>query len=77
MDFSAVPPNAVFMDMVYKPLDTRFLQAARAAGHRTVDGLEMLIRQAAPSFEAFFGQAPPEEVDVRGLALKALAASAS
>ncbi|MCE3288723.1 MAG: aroE [Caulobacter sp.] len=72
IDFAALPPSAVVMDMVYKPLETQFLLAARVAGHRTVDGLEMLIRQAAPSFEAFFGQAPPEEVDVRTLCLKAL-----
>lgn len=72
IDFAALPPSAVVMDMVYKPLETQFLLAARAAGHRTVDGLEMLIRQAAPSFEAFFGQAPPVEVDVRTLCLKAL-----
>lgn len=76
IDFAAAPREAVVMDMVYKPLDTQFLQAARAAGHRTVDGLEMLIRQAAPSFEAFFGRPPPEEVDVRALALEVLARAA-
>lgn len=72
IDFEALSPGAVVMDMVYKPLDTQFLRLARARGHRTVDGLEMLIRQAAPSFEAFFGQAPPEGVDVRKLCLEAL-----
>ncbi|MDO9336804.1 MAG: shikimate dehydrogenase [Caulobacter sp.] len=72
IDFGSLPPAAVVMDMVYKPLETRFLAAARAAGHRTVDGLEMLIRQAAPSFEAFFGQPPPDDVDVRRLCLQAL-----
>lgn len=66
------PSQAVVMDMVYKPLRTEFLQRARAVGLRTADGLEMLIRQAAPSFEAFFGAPPPAEVDVRGLALTAL-----
>ncbi|MFN9711811.1 MAG: shikimate dehydrogenase family protein, partial [Alphaproteobacteria bacterium] len=62
----------VVMDMVYKPLETPFLKQARELGRATVDGLEMLIRQAEPSFEAFYGQPPPEGVDVRGLALKAL-----
>lgn len=76
VDFAAAPTTAVVMDMVYKPLDTRFLQTARASGRRTVDGLEMLIRQAVPSFEAFFGQSPPAEVDVRALALKFLGAAA-
>lgn len=65
----AAAPDAVVMDMVYKPLRTEFLERAAAAGHPTVDGLEMLVRQAVPSFEAFFGQAPPVDVDVRALAL--------
>jgi shikimate dehydrogenase len=55
------------MDMVYRPLETPLLRRARAAGHRTADGLAMLIAQARPSYEAFFGHAPPEGVDVRGL----------
>ena len=69
---TAAPAGCVVLDMVYKPLVTPFLAQARAAGLKTVDGLEMLIRQAAPSFEAFYGQPPPAEVDVRALALKAL-----
>lgn len=64
--------SAVVMDMLYKPLETPFLAQAKALGRQTVDGLEMLIRQAEPSFEAFFGQPPPADVDVRALALKAL-----
>jgi shikimate dehydrogenase len=66
--------STVVMDMVYKPLETPFLAQARALGRRTVDGLAMLIGQAEPSFEAFFGQPPPPDVDVRKLALEALAA---
>jgi shikimate dehydrogenase len=69
---AATPETAVIMDMVYKPLATPFLLQARALGRRTVDGLEMLIRQAEPSFAAFFGRAPPAEVDVRAVALTAL-----
>jgi shikimate dehydrogenase len=69
---AGLPANAVVMDMVYRPLETGLLAAARAAGHVTVDGLEMLIRQAVPSFEAFFGRPPPEGVDVRALALSTL-----
>lgn len=68
----ATPETAVVMDMVYKPLETPFLAQGRKLGRRTVDGLEMLIRQAIPSFEAFFGRTPPGEVDVRALALKTL-----
>jgi shikimate dehydrogenase len=66
------PANAVIVDMVYKPLHTEFLRRAEAAGRRTVDGLEMLLRQAVPTFEAFFGMTPPAEVDVRALALAQL-----
>lgn len=69
---SATPTTAVVMDMVYKPLKTPFLREAEALGRRTVDGLAMLIGQAVPSFEAFFGQAPPASVDVRALALRTL-----
>ena len=68
------PPTAVVMDMVYTPLITPFLAQAQAAGRRTVDGLEMLIRQAEPSFEAFYGRRPDPSVDVRSLALHALEA---
>lgn len=68
----ATPDAAVIMDMVYKPLLTPFLARARDLGRPIVDGLAMLIGQARPAFEAFYGQAPPAEVDVRALALEAL-----
>lgn len=64
-------PGAVVMDMVYKPLITAFLDRAAQHGHPTVDGLEMLIGQARPSFEAFFGR-PPPDIDVRAVALEAM-----
>ena len=56
--------------MVYKPLDTAWMQEARDHGLTTIDGLEMLIRQAIPSYRAFFGAEPPE-LDVRALLLQA------
>jgi shikimate dehydrogenase len=68
----ATPETAVVMDMVYKPIVTPFLHWAQTLGRRTVDGLAMLIGQAAPSYEAFYGQPPPPRVHVRALALKAL-----
>ncbi len=76
IDLTVAPKSAVVMDMVYRPLRTEFLQRASGLGLRTVDGLEMLIRQAAPSFEAFFGQAPPADVDVRALVLEAIGETA-
>ncbi|OXE36334.1 MAG: shikimate dehydrogenase [Phenylobacterium zucineum] len=74
LPLEVTPPDAVIMDMTYKPLITPLLSQAVSLGRRTVDGLEMLIGQARPSFAAFFGQDPPEEVDVRRLALDALEA---
>jgi shikimate dehydrogenase len=68
----AAPDDAVVMDMVYRPLETPLLSAAKARGLRTVDGLAMLIGQARPSFEAFFGVPPPDTVDARQLLLDAL-----
>lgn len=76
LPLEATPAAAIVMDMTYKPLDTPFLQRARALQRRTVDGLEMLIGQAAPSFEAFFGRVPSPTVDVRGLCIEALGAKA-
>jgi shikimate dehydrogenase len=72
--FDRAPGSAVVMDMVYKPLVTEFLDRAAEAGHPTIDGLEMLIGQAKPSFEAFFGRLPPADVDVRAVARAALEA---
>ncbi len=72
LPLEATPVDAVIMDMTYKPLITPFLTQALGLGRRTVDGLEMLIGQARPSFAAFFGRDPPDEVDVRHLALNAL-----
>ena len=71
-DLDAAPVGALIADIVYHPLTTPVLAAARARGHRTVDGLDMLIGQAAPSFEALFGR-PPPAVDVRALCEAALA----
>jgi shikimate dehydrogenase len=68
------PRGSVVMHMTYKPLHPPFLEAAARRHLTVVDGLEMLIRQAIPSFEAFYGQAPDPTVDVRGLALRALEA---
>ena len=62
-DFSHVPPGSVVYDIVTHPLETPLLAGARARGFRTVDGLAMLIGQAAFAFEHFFGQWPPRHLD--------------
>jgi len=51
--------SATLLDMVYDPLETDFLAAGREAGACIVDGLTMLIGQAARAFELFFGAEPP------------------
>ncbi len=60
-DLSPLPDDAVVYDIVYSPLETPLLAAARARALATIDGLEMLIGQAAAAFELFFGQAPPRD----------------
>lgn len=63
LDLSALPEDAIVYDIVYAPLETSLLAAARARELETVDGLEMLIGQAALAFELFFGAAPPRDTD--------------
>jgi shikimate dehydrogenase len=60
-DLSHAPPGSVVYDIVTHPADTPLLQAARAAGFPTIDGLSMLIGQAAAAFEKFFGRPPPRD----------------
>jgi shikimate dehydrogenase len=68
-DFTHAPPGSVVYDIVTHPLDTDFLRNARGAGFSTVDGLAMLIGQAAVAFEHFFGVSPPRQCDAELRAL--------
>lgn len=63
LDLAGLPDGCTVFDAVYTPLDTPLLTAARARGLRTIDGLTMLIGQAASAFEIFFGVAPPRQHD--------------
>jgi shikimate dehydrogenase len=63
IDLSTYYPDTIVFDMVYAPLETLLLAQARARGLRTIDGLEMLVGQAAVAFERFFGIRPPRERD--------------
>jgi shikimate dehydrogenase len=58
LDLKALPPDAVVNDIVYSPLETPLLKAAKARGNTVVDGLGMLLHQARPAFFAFFGLDP-------------------
>ena len=55
IDLSRLPREAVVVDIVYVPLETPLLAAARQRGNRGVDGLGMLLHQGRPGFEAWFG----------------------
>jgi shikimate dehydrogenase len=63
IDLDPLPQDALVYDVVYAPLETPLLAAARARDLDTIDGLEMLIGQAALAFELFFGVAPPRDED--------------
>ena len=71
LDLTTLAPDAVLMDMTYRPLMTGFLRAGAERGHTVVDGLAMLIGQARPSFATLFDVRPPD-VDVRAEALRVL-----
>jgi shikimate dehydrogenase len=58
IDLAPLPTDAVVADIVYAPLETPLLAEARLRGHRIVDGLGMLLYQAVPGFEAWFGRRP-------------------
>ena len=58
VDLAALPQDAVVADIVYSPLPTPLLRAARARGNRAIDGLGMLLHQAVPGFERWFGVRP-------------------
>jgi shikimate dehydrogenase len=65
IDLAALPRSAVVNDIVYAPLETPLLAAARRRGNRVVDGLGMLLHQARPGFRAWFGVDPEVTPDLR------------
>ena len=58
MDFTDFHPDSIVSDIVYVPLETGLIREARRHGLRTVDGLGMLLHQAVPGFEKWFGVRP-------------------
>ena len=67
LDTSLLPSHAVVADLVYVPLETPLLAAARARGLKTADGLGMLLHQAVRGFELWFGQRPEVTSELRAL----------
>jgi len=69
IDLTALPTTALVTDIVYTPLETGLLKSARSHGLTTVDGLGMLLHQAVPGFEAWFGKRPQVSDELRALVL--------
>lgn len=67
LDVGRCAAESIACDIVYVPLETPFLARARAAGLRTVDGLGMLLHQAVPGFERWFGVRPTVTPELRAL----------
>jgi len=63
--FDRLANGAIVTDIVYVPLKTPFLAQAERHGLKTVDGLGMLLHQAAPGFEKWFGVRPKVDEDLR------------
>lgn len=73
IDLARLGPEAVVTDIVYTPIETELLRRASAAGLRTVDGLGMLLHQAVPGFERWFGVRPQVTGDLRRIVLDDIA----
>jgi shikimate dehydrogenase len=67
LDLGPLPPQSIVADLVYVPLETQLLSAARSRGLRTADGLGMLLHQAVRGFELWFGQRPQVTAELRAL----------
>jgi shikimate dehydrogenase len=67
IDVGGLPAEAVVADLVYVPLETELLKAAKARGLRTADGLGMLLHQAVRGFELWFGQRPQVTPELRSI----------
>ena len=76
LPFDTLAPGAVVTDIVYVPLKTSFLQHAERAGLATVDGLGMLLHQAVPGFEKWFGKRPVVDDALRALIIADMEAHA-
>jgi shikimate dehydrogenase len=72
LPLDALPRDAVVNDIVYAPLTTKLLAAAAAHGNPAVDGLGMLLHQAAPGFAAWFGRTPEIDAALRDYVITGL-----
>jgi shikimate dehydrogenase len=70
IDLSALPDDAIVYDIVYVPLETQLLRQAKECNLQTVDGLGMLLHQAVPGFEKWFGTRPEVTADLRTILVR-------
>ena len=75
IDLALLPSDAAVADLVYSPLETRLLAAARGRDNRAVDGLGMLLHQAVPGFERWFGVRPAVTDELRAHVAASLGAA--
>jgi shikimate dehydrogenase len=73
IELAGLAPDALVTDLIYVPLETPLLAQARERGLRTADGLGMLLHQAVPGFEKWFGVRPEVTPELRGLVLRHIA----
>ncbi len=73
LDLARLPKTALVNDIVYAPLETALLKAARARGNLVVDGLGMLLHQGRPGFQLWFGVMPAVTPALRAAVLAAMA----
>lgn len=72
LSLDKLPKDATVYDIVYNPIETELIKQARARGNKTVDGLGMLLHQAAAAFKIWFGVDPEVDEGLRNHVLKAL-----
>jgi shikimate dehydrogenase len=76
LNLAALPARATVTDIVYAPLETALLKAAHARGNPVADGLGMLLHQAVPGFERWFGVRPAVTPELRAIIVADLGGAA-
>jgi shikimate dehydrogenase len=76
INLDKLPKSALAADIIYIPLETPFLAAARARGNTTVNGLGMLLHQGRPAWKAWFGIETAVTAELRGIAEQSIRAAA-
>ena len=72
IDLDRLPASALAADIIYTPLETPFLAAARARGNDTLNGLGMLLHQGPPAWKMWFGVEPTVTADLRRMMEKSI-----